>query len=220
MNNLQFLITLHLLEPNIEYHISVPEVSKFYKSSGYKDELVWAGLWLYRATGKTQYYETARKRYYAWRMFSSSSASEFSWDDKTIGVQLLISQVTRGDLRNNYIKPVISYCRRPDANPNIKFTKKGLLYINDWAPLRYAANTAFLCAMASEYTSSDHPMILAKEQAAYILGETGFGFVVGFGDKYPLRPHHRASSCPSRPAGCGKSFLETGNINPQILFVS
>jgi len=181
---------------------------------------VWAGLWLYRATGKYQYYETARLRYYGWRMFSSNAASEFSWDQKTIAAQLLIAQVTRGDLRNTYIKPVISYCRKPDANPNVKYTKNGLLYVNDWAPLRYAANSAFLCVMASEYTSSDVPMDFAKAQAEYILGKHGFGFIVGFGDKYPLRPHHRASSCPARPASCGKSFLQTGSINPQILFVS
>ena len=206
----------------MEYHVSVPEVEKFYKSSGYKDELVWAGLWLYRATGKYSYYETAKRRYYAWRFFSSSAASEFSWDNKIIGAQLLFAQVTRGDLRNGYIKPVITYCRKPDANPNVKFTKKKLLFVNDWAPLRYAANSALICAMASEYTSSELPIKFAKEQAAYILGENGFGgsFVVGFGEKYPLRPHHRASSCPQMPAQCGKSFLTTNNINPHILFVS
>ena len=34
-----------------EYHYSIPQVSKFYKSwSGYKDELCWAVTWLYRAT--------------------------------------------------------------------------------------------------------------------------------------------------------------------------
>ena len=132
----------------------MPEVETFYKSSGYKDELVWAGLWLYRATGKIKYYTTARNRMYAWRMFTSSSASEFSWDNKVFGAQLLLAQVTRGDLRNTFVKSVVTYCRKPDVNPNVKFTPKGLLYVNEWAPLRYAANSAFLCAMASEYTSS------------------------------------------------------------------
>jgi endoglucanase len=202
------------------YQESVPEIGVFYKSSGYKDELVWGGLWLYRATGKHDYYQLARTRFYSWMMFTSGP-SEFSWDDKRLGVQLLIAQVTRGDVRNTYIKPIMKYCMKPDENKNIKFTPKGLLYVNEWAPLRYAANSAFLCIMASEYTASDSAFNFAKEQSAYILGEAlGKSFVIGFGDKYPKNPHHRASSCPTKPAPCGKGYLESNRPNPQTLYVS
>lgn len=31
-----------------KYSDSIPKVAKFYKSSGYKDELVWGAIWLYR----------------------------------------------------------------------------------------------------------------------------------------------------------------------------
>ena len=31
-----------------------------------------------------------------------------------------------------------------------RYTLGGLLYINQWGPLRYAANSAFLCAMAAD----------------------------------------------------------------------
>jgi len=31
-----------------------------------------------------------------------------------------------------------------------RYTPGGLLYINQWGPLRYAANSAFLCAMAAD----------------------------------------------------------------------
>ena len=37
------------------YHLSVPAVTKHYKSSGYKDELTWAAGWLYRATNDKTY---------------------------------------------------------------------------------------------------------------------------------------------------------------------
>ena len=64
----------------------------------------------------------------------------FSWDNKVLGCQLLLAQVTRGDLRENYIDPLHKYCKKPDTN-EAKFTEKGLLFIMKWAPLRYAANS-------------------------------------------------------------------------------
>ena len=42
------------------YHLSVPAAAKHYKSSGYKDELVWAATWVYRATGKEKYLSKVR----------------------------------------------------------------------------------------------------------------------------------------------------------------
>ena len=54
-----------------KYSDSVPQVGTYYKSTDYRDEVVWGGIWLYRATGKISYYELAKKRYYNWLMFSS-----------------------------------------------------------------------------------------------------------------------------------------------------
>lgn len=31
-----------------------------------------------------------------------------------------------------------------------------------------------------------------KSQISYILGSTGMSFLIGFGETYPLRPHHSA----------------------------
>ena len=47
-----------------KYSDSVPEVGVYYKSWDYRDEVVWGGIWLYRATGKMSFYELANKRYY------------------------------------------------------------------------------------------------------------------------------------------------------------
>ena len=38
-------------------------------------------------------------------------ADSFSWDAKTLGTQLLLTQVTRGDLRVQYMQPLVAYCR-------------------------------------------------------------------------------------------------------------
>lgn len=39
------------------------EARNFYNSSGYLDELIWGGTWLFFATGNTSYLKDATKRY-------------------------------------------------------------------------------------------------------------------------------------------------------------
>ena len=56
-------------------------------------------------------------------------------------------------------------------------------------------------------------------QIGYILGDTGRSFVVGFGVNPPLRPHHRASSCPSPiTSPCGDNEKNSAAANPQTLY--
>ena len=39
------------------YDLSIKTAQEYYPSTGYKDELVWAAAWLYRATGEKHYLE-------------------------------------------------------------------------------------------------------------------------------------------------------------------
>lgn len=46
------------------YSDSIPNAASFYRShSGYKDELVWGAIWLYRATKDASYLTKAEKYY-------------------------------------------------------------------------------------------------------------------------------------------------------------
>jgi hypothetical protein len=56
-----------------------------YRSYDYKDELVWAAAWLYRATNDNTYLNTAESLY---TQFSIGSANGLDWDDKGSGVQV------------------------------------------------------------------------------------------------------------------------------------
>lgn len=71
------------------YSISIPQSQKFYNSSGYGDELLWAGAWLYHATGDNSYLQYVTKingkEFANW-----GSPSWFSWDDKHAGIQVCI----------------------------------------------------------------------------------------------------------------------------------
>lgn len=52
------------------------------RSSDYKDELVWAAVWLYKATGNRDYLEYAEKNY------REGPAWAFCWDEKWAGAQV------------------------------------------------------------------------------------------------------------------------------------
>lgn len=61
---------------------------------------------------------------------------------------------------------------------------------------------------------------LAKSQVDYALGSAGRSFVVGWGTKPPLRVHHRAASCPDRPAPCNWDAFRNPGPNPQVRLVA
>ena len=76
-----------------KYDESVGVVKGYYSSvSGYMDELLWAAVWLYRATQKEEYLTYFLDKAYdfggtTWAM------TEFSWDVKYVGVQAIASMV-------------------------------------------------------------------------------------------------------------------------------
>jgi endoglucanase len=71
------------------YSVSIPQVQKYYNSTGYEDELLWAATWLYHATGDQSYLkyvaEQNGKRFAMW-----GSSTWFSWDDRHAGSQVCI----------------------------------------------------------------------------------------------------------------------------------
>ncbi|KAK6125630.1 hypothetical protein DH2020_040628 [Rehmannia glutinosa] len=74
------------------YSISIPQVQKFYNSSGYGDELLWAAAWLYHATRDESYlkYVTVEGNYFA----NWGTTTWLCWDDKLAGTQVLLSRVS------------------------------------------------------------------------------------------------------------------------------
>lgn len=92
-----------------------------------------------------------------------------------------------------------------------KKTPKGLIYFDQWAPNRYAANAAFLALVAADYGTTNHPAELrkfAQSQIDYILTagnpdlnpetkQPYYSYLIGYGDNFPRAPHHRGASCGS-----------------------
>jgi len=83
------------------YDASVGVVKSYYASvSGYMDELLWAATWLYKATDNKMYLEYVLSNA---NTFGGTgwSISEFSWDVKYAGLQLMLSKVNFFSLSTN-----------------------------------------------------------------------------------------------------------------------
>lgn len=69
------------------YSVSIPKVQKYYNSTGYTDELLWAAAWIYHATGDESYlsYVALENGY---KFANWGRTSWFSWDNKLAGTQV------------------------------------------------------------------------------------------------------------------------------------
>nr|AMH40376.1 glycoside hydrolase family 9 [Peruphasma schultei] len=191
-----------------KYSDSIADANKFYMSSSYQDELVWGAAWLYRATKDKSYLDIINK-YWPVIMYWDG----FDWDNKKSGAEVILYMTTRDD---KYRERVKSYC----DNTFFKTPKtpKGLLLTNAGGNLRSNANAMLVCSEAANLgieASSYRPLI--KQQVGYYVGDTGFSYVVGFGNKYPRYAHHRSSSCPDHPAKCGWDFFNSNTPNHHIV---
>jgi len=195
-----------------KYQDSITDAQSFYGSSGYGDELAWAAAWLYRATQDNSYLDKAKGYFSEFSL--DGRPTQFSWDDKTAGVQLLMYQLTQEDQYRGMVSAYGDWlCNEAPKSP------KGMIFLDKWGSLRHAGNIAFiLMGAAKNGINADKYKGFATQQLNYILGDGGRSYVVGFGNNPPVRAHHAGASCPDAPAPCGWDQLNTQNPNPHVLY--
>nr|CAK22316.1 endo-1,4-beta-glucanase [Acetivibrio thermocellus] len=177
--------------------------TNFYTShSGFYDELTWAATWIYLATGDTSYLDKAESYVEFWSTEPQTDIMSYKWghcwDDVRYGAQLLLARITNKPIYKESMERHLDYWTVGVDNSRIKYTPKGLAWLNNWGSLRYATTTAFLAAVYAgwEGCSPQKAKIyndFAKAQVDYALGSTGRSFVVGFGENWPQHPHHRTA---------------------------
>ncbi len=180
-----------------KYSDSIPDAANYYNSwSGYNDELVWGATWLYKATGNTSYLNKAES-YYQQYIGGLDNGWTQSWDNKSYGAAILLSQSTANVKYRNDVEGWLNNWSDTSGN-GITYTPGGEAWLSQWGSLRYSATTAFLAGVYSDTVNdySDRYAHFAEGQIDYILGDNpnNFSYMVGFGDHYPLNPHHRAAS--------------------------
>ena len=184
-----------------KYDECIKDAGKFYKSfSGYQDELAWAAVWLYLATGNPDYLARAEREA---ALAKADWVWTQSWDDKIYGTALLLARLTGKDIYRKQTERWLDHWTTGYQGKKIKTTPGGLVYLDRWGVLRYAANAAFLAFLYSDdlkRAKLDPARVatyhdFAVRQMRYILGDNPLkrSFVVGFGNNPPMNPHHRTA---------------------------
>ncbi|XP_006653871.1 endoglucanase 13 [Oryza brachyantha] len=208
-----------------KYDDSLQSAKKFYPSaSGYEDELLWAAAWLYEATGDEQYLHYVSQNAEAFGG-TGWAVTEFSWDNKYAGLQVLLSKVLfeqggnaagcAATLKQYQAKAefFLCSCLQKNNGHNIKMTTGGLLYVDDWSNMQYVSSSTFLLTVYADYLAESHGTLkcpdgevkpseilrFARSQVDYVLGKNpkGMSYMVGYGSYYPTHVHHRGASIPS-----------------------
>ncbi len=178
----------------------------FYQSwSGFWDELIWAGAWLYLATGDDTYLSKAES--YVPNLnkqgYATDAPIEYKWghcwDDKKYGALLMLAKITGKQLYVEATERHLDWWTVGYNGERITYTPGGLAWLDTWGSLRYSANTAFLAAVYGDWvqdaTKKQRYQDFTKSQINYILGNNprNGSYVVGFGSNSPQHPHHRTA---------------------------
>ncbi|KAL0016274.1 hypothetical protein SO802_003343 [Lithocarpus litseifolius] len=214
------------------------EARNFYNSTGYLDELIWGGTWLFFATGNTSYLEDAAKRYDdAEKDKIPFDEGIFYWNNKFTANSVLLTRLRFfHDVGCPYEDALLSSSNLTDSvmcsylsDQNFNKTQGGLILLKPYydTPLQFAATAAFLSKLYSDYLD-----LLRRSggmcsndgfSVNYILGDNPMkmSYMAGFGDHFPTQFHHRSSSIPwdNQHYSCaqGDRWLNSVDPNPNVL---
>jgi hypothetical protein len=186
------------------YHECITDATSFYRSwSGFNDELVWGAIWLYRATGDASYLAKAEDYYDNLSNEQQTDIKSYrwthDWDDKAYGSYALLAMLT-GDQR--YIDDANRWLDFWTVGVNgqrVTYSPGGQAWLSQWGSLRYAANTAWVALVYSDWLAdpvrADRYHDFGVSQINYILGDNprNSSYLIGFGDDPPRNPHHRTA---------------------------
>jgi mlo protein len=150
------------------YSQGKPTIAQFYNSSGYYDEYVWGGAWMYYATGNSSYLQLVTNSVIAKHAGAFSGGpyyGVFSWDNKLPGAQVLLSRLRLflspgypyEDMLSTYHNQTgIVMCSYLPVFKTFNRTRGGLIELNHGNPqsLQYVVNAAFLAALYSDYLAA------------------------------------------------------------------
>jgi endoglucanase len=187
------------------YHECITDVTSFYRSwSGYADELVWGAIWLHRATGDASYLAKAEAGYDAQGNENQTSTKMYkwtiSWDNKQYGNYVLLARLTGKQKYLDDANRWLDWFTVGVNGEKVRTSPGGMVVVDTWGALRYAANTAFVALVHSDHLTGDAARKaryhdFAVRQIDYALGANprNASYVIGFGANHPKNPHHRTA---------------------------
>jgi endoglucanase len=198
----------------------IPTEGQYYSDS-YYDDLAWAAAWIYKASGSGQYLKESENWYQMHFKMEEPQAGNMVFDfaRSATGVDLLLAQSTNKAV---YVDRIEKFLNQWMTGKGVSYTEKGLAMIPPNGTLQYTANAAMLAVLYGKIKTGNslEYNCWTRKQIAYMLGDTGQSYVVGFGNGSPKKVPHRGASCPD--PGDGVCNWQTGylntNINPHILY--
>ncbi len=178
-----------------KYSDSVEAVNPFYTSwSGYEDELVLGAVWLYRATGDANYLTKAEN--YFREGIGHIGTYTYVTDDHSYAALALLSKVSDEPFFKEEFNSWARYWL--DGTGGVNYTAGGLaVRAEEWGSAPLALSAAFLTEWYNDFVEPNQEYSeFAQQQLDYLLGKNplNYSYVIGFGNNYPLRPHHRGSA--------------------------
>lgn len=198
---LQHAKSLYELSDKTRSDADYKAAENFYKSwSGWADELTWASIWLYVATGDETYLDKAEALVPQLGHEDQSEELKYTWahcwDDVHSGSLVMLAILTKKPEYTEYAQKFLDWWSVGYNGKKIKYVGD-LAWLDQWGSLRYATTTAFIASVyadsISDTTLKERYESFAKKQVDYALGSTGRSFVCGFGTNPPEHPHHRTA---------------------------
>ena len=176
-----------------KYSDSVPEASPMYTSwSGYWDELAAGGAWLYKATGEAKYLASAEN--YFRNNIGGLGDWTYAADDHSYGAAMILATESSDPFFKGQVEKWLDTW--VEGNENINYSPDGFAHRTPWASVPIAMSTAFAAEWYNDFVEPNKGYSeFATRQVDYVLGDNSknFSYMIGFGEKYSLRPHHRGS---------------------------
>ncbi|KAF5731079.1 putative endo-1 4-beta-glucanase [Tripterygium wilfordii] len=201
--------------------------------------------WLYVVDNIHNLENSAVKKVNSISYSTGGSFAEFGWDSKHAGINILVSKwVLNGSLNFSPFIPNADkfVCSILPESPtvSVSFSPGGLLFKPGGSNLQHATALSFLLVVYARYLNQANRVIncgnvvakpsrlvqVARSQVDYILGSNplNMSYMVGYGNKFPQKIHHRGSSIPSidqRPdridCNGGTQYFLSSNPNPSLL---
>ncbi|KAI9493008.1 Six-hairpin glycosidase-like protein [Zychaea mexicana] len=185
-------------QPMQLYTEAVSASKDYYEATTYTSPLVFAALWLFRATGNTSYRDKA-SNYFDQFKLGSMQVDVMDWSDQTgavyvLGAQLDGSNTKYKDAAKKYLDTLIN------GGDPCSYTSGGLLWCggdSDLNSLVPAQDTALLALLYGKIDSPEADYTdFATSQIKYMLGDNRMltPYVCGVHMNSPHNPHHAGAS--------------------------
>lgn len=171
--------------------------SAFYPAANWADDMAFAAISLYYASGQQQYLTDA-VNFYNNPDFAVPSWQSLTTDNVNQIVNLELYKISKD---NQYLTALENHL----TDMYLSQTDCGYMHFADWGSLTYAANTAYLALSYYKITGDADAFAFGKSNIDFILGThrntdntipMNFSFLIAYpfnnGD-YPKHPHHAAA---------------------------